>query len=189
MVVMLILGVIFASEVVELLLINEEYSAVTRAEGWKIVIGMVMERAPLLGFGPANYRFYTTEYPILGWNVQFNSHNQYVDLLAQTGLLGTGAFLWYSISTGALLWRLRGYQRSSGFLTALSYSLFGGLIGMVASGMLADWLLPFVYNITLAGMRDAVPGWILLGAALSLHRLSSRRDSSRSDEQPSPVPP
>ena len=185
---MLILGAIFASEVIDALLINEEYSAVTRVEAWKIIIGMVMERSPLLGFGPANYRFYTTEYPILGWNVQFNSHNQYVDLLAQTGLLGAAAFLWYSISTGALLWRLRGHQIFSGFLRALSYSLFGGLIGMVAAGMLADWLLPFVYNITLAGMRDAVPGWMFLGAALSLHRVVSMHASSRSDEHPSSKP-
>jgi hypothetical protein len=96
--------------------------------------------------------------------------------------------LWYSISTGGLLWRLRGYQRFSGFLRALSYSLFGGLIGMVASGMLADWLLPFVYNITLAGMRDAVPGWIFLGAALSLHRVATLQDSSRPDEPSSPRP-
>src|SRR3990172_12789183 len=169
---MLILGAIFASEVIDALLINEEYSAVTQVEEWKIIIGMVMERSPLLGFGPANYRFYTTEYPILGWNVLFNSHNQYIDLLAQTGLLGTAAFLWYSISTGALLWRLRGYQRFSGFLRALSYSLFGGLIGTLASGMLADWFFPFVYNITLAGMRDAIPGWIFLGAVLSLHRIA-----------------
>ncbi|MEX0787508.1 MAG: O-antigen ligase family protein [Anaerolineales bacterium] len=185
---MLILGAIFASEIVDLLLINEEYSAVTRVEAGKIVVGMVMERSPLLGFGPANYRFYTIENPILGWNVLFNSHNQYIDLLAQTGLLGAAAFLWYSVSTGALLWRLRGYQRVSGFLRALSYSLFGGLIGMVAAGMLADWLLPFVYNITLAGMRDAVPGWMFLGAALSLHRVATMHDSSRSDEQPLPRP-
>jgi O-antigen ligase len=177
-VLMLMLGVFFASDFVDLLLINEEYSAVTRLEAWKIVFGMVMERSPLFGFGPANYHFYTTEYSILGWNVAFNTHNQYIDLLAQTGLLGTAAFLWYAVSSGTLLWRLRGYHISSGFLRALSYSLFGGLIGMLASGMLADWFLPFVYNITLSGMRDAVPAWIFLGASLSLHKIASGNGGS-----------
>lgn len=182
---LLISGAIFASEIVDLLLINEEYSAITRVEAWKIIVGMVMERSPLLGFGPANYRFYTIEYPILGWNVQFNSHNQYIDLLAQTGLLGTAAFLWYSISTGTVLWRLRGYQKFSGFLRALNYSLFGGLIGMLAAGMLADWFFPFVYNITLSGMGDAVPAWIFLGAALSLHQIATGHDFPGSDQHPS----
>jgi O-antigen ligase len=174
----LMLGAFFVSDFVDLLLINEEYSAVTRLEAWKIVTGMVMERSPLFGFGPANYHFYTTEYSILGWNVAFNTHNQYIDILAQTGLLGTAAFLWFSVSTGTLLWRLRGYQISSGFLRALSYSLFGGLIGMLASGMLADWFLPFVYNITLSGMRDAVPAWIFVGASLSLHKIASGNGGS-----------
>jgi O-antigen ligase len=112
--------------------------------------------------------------------VAFNTHNQYIDILAQTGLLGTAAFLWFSVSTGTLLWRLRGYHKSSGFLRALSYSLFGGLIGMLASGMLADWFLPFVYNITLSGMRDAVPAWIFVGASLSLHQIAASIDASGS---------
>lgn len=184
-VIMLVLGVLYASTVVDLLLINEEYSAVTRVEAWKIILKMVMERSPLLGFGPANYRFYTVEYPILGWSVQFNSHNQYVDLLAQTGILGTAAFLWYSVSTGTLLWRLREDRRLSGFMRALVLSVFGGLVGTLVAGMLADWVLPYVYNITLSGMRDAIPGWIFMGAALSLHRIAAGRAIQSPDSPPS----
>jgi hypothetical protein len=51
---------------------------------------------------------------------------------------------------------------------------------MLASGMLADWFLPFVYNITLSGMRDAVPAWIFVGASLSLHQIAASIDASGS---------
>jgi len=48
----------------------------------------------LLGVGPANYYHYTLINPIIGWYVKFNSHNNYLDLLAQTGILGLACFLW-----------------------------------------------------------------------------------------------
>ncbi len=43
---------------------------------------------PIIGLGFANYSHYTYLYPILGWNVSFNSHNNYMDIIAQTGFCG-----------------------------------------------------------------------------------------------------
>ena len=34
--------------------------------------------------------------------------------------------------------------------------------------MLCDWLLPFVYNITLNGLRASTFGWLFLGGLLAL---------------------
>ncbi len=168
------LTAVFLQRALDLILINEEYSVVTRLEAWKIITRMVLSRNPMLGFGPANYRFYTVFYRILGWNVQFNSHNQYIDLLAQTGVLGTLAFLWLLAAVGLLLWRLRNHPNLSRFSRAYAYSAFGGLVGMVAAGGIADWILPYIYNITLSGVRSAAMGWIFLGGAASLFHIANR---------------
>ncbi len=38
---------------------------------------------------------------------EFNSHNNYVDIVAQIGLLGLAAFLWFFWEAGKLGWHLR----------------------------------------------------------------------------------
>jgi hypothetical protein len=37
--------------------------------------------------------------------------------------------------------------------------------------MLADWLLPFVYNIGLKGFRSSLLFWLFLGLAIALERI------------------
>jgi hypothetical protein len=107
----------------------------------------------------------------LGWYVQFNSHNQYVDIVAQTGLLGLACFLWFAWEAGWLGSRLRA-RVPEGFAQAYVYGALGGLVGMLVAGMLADWVLPFVYNIGLAGFRASVLGWLFLGGLLSLEQIA-----------------
>jgi hypothetical protein len=156
-------------KVIGLLMVNEQYSVVTRWEAWRI-LAEIVKANPVLGLGPANYYYYTPLFPILGWYVNFNSHNQYVDIAAQTGLLGLACFLWFAWEVGRLGWRLRG-RVSDGFAQAYVYGALGGLAGTLAAGMLADWLLPFVYNIGLAGFRASALGWIFLGGLVSLEQI------------------
>jgi len=145
---------------------DQQYSLATRTEAWRIVAEIVKVN-PVLGLGPANYYHYTPLFPILGWHVNFSSHNQYVDLVAQTGLLGLACFLWFVWETGRLGWRLRS-EVPTGFAQAYVYGAFGGLAGTAVAGLLADWVLPFVYNIGLAGFRASVIGWLFLGGLCSL---------------------
>ncbi|MFV2044122.1 MAG: O-antigen ligase family protein [Anaerolineales bacterium] len=164
-------GVILAlnyREFIDFLLINEDYSILTRWEAWRIILDMI-RTSPILGFGPANYRAYTPNFPILGWSVPFSSHNQYVDILAQTGLLGLVAFIWFAWAVGRIGWRLRALA-PMGFERAFVLGSLGGLAGTLASGMFADWVLPFVYNITLSGMRSSVLAWLFLGALVGMER-------------------
>jgi O-antigen ligase len=84
---------------------HESYSWMTRLEAWAVML-QVIERNPLLGFGPANYYHYTLLFPILGWWVRFNSHNNYLDILGQTGVLGLLAFFWFAYLAGRLTLRL-----------------------------------------------------------------------------------
>jgi O-antigen ligase len=167
------------NELSGLIMADEEYSAMTRWEAWRILAEIVKVN-PVLGLGPANYYHYTPLYPILGWAVQFNSHNQYVDLVAQTGLLGLVCFVWFAWEVGRLGWRLRS-QVPDGFARAYVYGALGGLGGTLVAGMLGDWVLPFVYNIGLTGMRASALGWLFLGGVVVLEKLYAAGDHGRAD--------
>jgi hypothetical protein len=121
-----------------------------------------------LGF--ANYYWYTPLFPIRGYAVSFNSHNNYVDIVAQTGLLGLVFFLWFLWEVGRLGWRLRNGV-PAGFAQAYVYGSLGGLAGMVVVGMLGDWVLPFFYNVGLNGFRSSMLGWLFLGGLVSLEQM------------------
>lgn len=140
----------------------DAYSLDTRRLAWQILVPAVWNTNALLGWGPSNYYFYTPVYPILGYYVSFNSHNQYVDLFAQVGLLGVGLFGWAVTALAVWALRLRRQVQTS-FGQAYLAAALAGLAGMLVAGMLGDWLLPFVYNIGLRGMRASLLGWFFLG--------------------------
>ena len=161
-------------KLVRLVMIGDnQYSLITRLEAWRIVLEIVKVN-PILGLGPANYHWYTPLFPILGWSVQFNSHSQYVDLIAQTGLLGLAFFLWFFWAVGKLGWRLR-EQVPIGFARAFVYGSLGGLAGTLVAGALGDWILPFFYNVTLKGFRSSVLGWLFLGGLVALDQIFATR--------------
>lgn len=160
------IATLYAGPVIAEVMVGNEYSWVTRLEAWRIVLEIV-QASPLLGLGPSNYRWYTPLFPILGYNIQFNSHNQYVDILAQTGVLGLVAFFWFAFEVGRQGWRLRN-RVPGGFAEAYVYGALGGLAGTLAAGALADWILPFVYNVGIKGMRSSIFPWIFLGGLVAL---------------------
>lgn len=149
---------------------DNEYSAVTRLEAWRIV-GEIIKVNPVLGLGPGNYYNYTLLFPILGWYVEFNSHNNYVDIVAQTGILGLICFIWFMVVTWRLGWRLRNEVPKDGFTQAFIYGTLGGLAGSIAAGMLGDWVLPFVYNIGIYGMRASIFAWFFLGGLVAIDQM------------------
>jgi len=146
---------------------GNEYSLTTREAAWRIILEIVRV-SPIFGVGPANYYYYTPLYAILGWYVRFNSHNQYVDILAQTGLAGMFFLVMFAISsarTGLSVYR----ANHDGFSRGFAAACLGGLAGMLVAGVLGDWVLPFVYNIGIAGFRASVLGWVFLGGLAALH--------------------
>ena len=46
---------------------------------------------------------------------------------------------------------------------ALVLAVFAGVPGVAAGMMLGDWLLPFVYNQTIAGFDHSVYSWLMFG--------------------------
>jgi len=150
---------------------GESYSWMTRLEAFRVILQVVVHN-PLLGFGPANYSHYTVLFPILGWWVQFSSHNNYLDLVAQTGLVGLLVFFWFVAEVFLLAMRLR-WRVPAGFARAYVIGVMGGLAGSLVAALLADWVIPFAYNIGLRGFRSSVLFWFFLGGLLAIKRMSA----------------
>ncbi len=153
---------------------GEDYSIMTRTVAWRIVLELAKVN-PLLGLGMANYYWYTPLIPILGYHVQFNSHNNYVDIIAQTGLIGLVCFLWFAFEIWRVGWRIR-EKVPDGFARAYVIGALGGLVATLFSGMLGDWILPFVYNVGLQGFRSSLIGWLFLGGLVALEGMYLGKD-------------
>ncbi len=152
---------------------------------WQDVLNMT-SRDWLLGLGPVNYMYYwqslglesvtlqevISRHPTLApyWTryIVIPSHNLYVDILAQTGVIGLILFLLFVVLALYLAWRL-GRRLRAGFLKAYVYAVLCGFAGMaIGSFLFADWLIPFVYNVTISGFRHSVYTWLLLGTLVPL---------------------
>jgi hypothetical protein len=151
------------------LLAENAYSLTTRLAALENLIDIIRVN-PLLGTGPANYYWYATLYPLLGFQVQFNSHNQYVDILLQVGLIGLILFFWLLIEQLRLAIKLFN-MKTSKFAQAYSLSVIGGIAGMILAGFLADWLIPFFYNVGMRGFGGSMIGWFFLGGLVLLERI------------------
>lgn len=152
------------------LIASDEYSWGTRVDAWIIVLE-ISKVSPLLGMGFSNYYWYTPLFPIRGWRVSFNSHSQFVDLIAQVGILGLLCFLWIFFEFGRLAWRLAEKDLPDGFARAYAYGILGGLAGSLMAAFLVDWILPFVYNIGFNGFRASILFWIFLGGLVSIEQI------------------
>lgn len=144
------------------------YSLETRWDAAGIVLRM-LGRNPVVGFGPANYYHCTPQFRIRGYAVPFSSHNNYIDLVAQTGVLGLACLLWFvgaSVQLGLRVWR----RAPNGFARGYACGCLGGLAGTLVAAAMGDWWLPFAYNVTLAGLRSSLLAWIFLGGLSALAR-------------------
>jgi hypothetical protein len=166
---LLLLAALSAYYLTTVVISSDEYSLSTRTDAWLIML-QIIKINPILGTGFANYYWYTPLFPIRGFAVSFNSHNNYIDIIAQTGLVGLACFVWFLWETGWLGWRLRD-KVPSGFARAYVYGALGGLVGMIVLGMFGDWVLPFFYNIGLDGFRSSMLGWLFLGGLVSLKQM------------------
>jgi len=167
-------GVVAAGPAMQDLIASDSYSYSTRLDAWRIVWEIVKVN-PIFGLGPSNYRWYTPLFRIRGYAVQFNSHNQYVDVIAQIGLIGLAAYLWFFGAVAALGWKLR-HTVPDGFERAYVFSVLAGLAGTLLAGMLGDWVIPFFYNITLGGFRASMLPWLFMGGLVVLQQLSAARE-------------
>ena len=156
------------------LIASDRYSWGTRIDAWEIVLE-ISKVSPLFGLGFSNYYWYTPLFPIRGWLVNFNSHSQFIDLVAQVGVLGLVCFLWIFFEIGRLGWGLLKKQLPDGFAKAYAYGTFAGVIATLVGAFLGDWVLPFVYNVGLSGFRSSILPWIFMGGLLAVEQLIIRK--------------
>ncbi len=138
-----------------------------------VLINRVLEdsmRNPITGIGPAAYRWYGMTRPLGyegAWWVQplVNSHNNYVDIFSQTGIVGVILFLWFMIELLRVNWKLR-LQYIDGFAGGYVASMLGAWFAILVLMALADWFLPFVYNEGFPAFQASVLIWMFFGGQI-----------------------
>ncbi|MCS6840214.1 MAG: O-antigen ligase family protein [Roseiflexus sp.] len=137
---------------------------------WEINLRVVGEHW-LFGTGPGGYApYYMTYYP----NDARSTHNNYLDIIAQFGVVGSIIWLWFAVVSTREGFRL--YRKAPpGFLKTMALITVSGWIGAQASMLLGDWILPFPYNQTITGYRYTVYSWIFVGTLISLRQIIERQ--------------
>lgn len=151
------------------LIATDQYSWSTRVDAWLVVLD-ISRVSPIIGLGFSNYYWYAKVFTIRGYRIKFNSHSQFVDVVAQTGILGLVCFLWILFEVGRLAYKLM-RQLPDGFAKGYAYGVFAGVFGSIMAAFLVDWLLPFAYNIGLEGVRASVLPWLFFGGLISIEQI------------------
>lgn len=144
-------------------------SGTGRVELWMTNLNHVANH-PLFGMGPAGYAIYNMTYHREDAR---STHNNYFDILAQTGVIGFMIFIWLMVRLAQV--GHRSVQRHTGrrdFEEVYAAATVSGVAGMAVGMMLGDWVLPFAYNETIAGFDNAVLTWVMLGGMVALERIS-----------------
>lgn len=158
---------------------EDEGSGTGRIGLWEMNLAIVKNHF-LLGVGPAGYAVYNMSYHPQDAR---STHNNYFDILAQTGVLGSAAFIWLIASflrTGIQSRRLLQGRRD--FSEAFANACLAGVFSIIVAMMLGDWVLPFAYNQTITGFDNACYSWILMGAAVALWRIAKSQNAQSANE-------
>lgn len=150
---------------------ESEVSGVTRLAAYA-VNWRVTGKHLLFGTGPAGYAsYYMSYFP----TEAMASHSNYIDIIAQTGIVGSFFILWFFgvQAWGSYKLRLK-LQGRGDFAESLSAAVLAGTVGCVVAMALGDWLLPFVYTQGIPGFDLAVFNWLFMGSLWALsHILAS----------------
>lgn len=155
-----------------------------RLELWQTNLEHVANH-PLFGTGPAGYAVYYMSYH--PENAR-STHNNFFDIIAQTGIVGMFFYLWFFAALARTAIELcKWLKHTHGFEAAFAYGMVGGVGGAVVSMMLGDWIIPFAYNQTVEGFDHSVYAWVLMGALVSLHHIVNARQPLPQNAQGGPT--
>jgi O-antigen ligase len=137
-----------------------------RTQFWSVATEMLRDR-PLLGVGPDNFRWRFADYAgIDADNLGIHAHNQYLEALADTGLLGFLSLCWL---LAALV------LRSVRSLRLASREEWPWRAALLAS--LSTWLVHAVLDDFERFWPTSIAFWLIAGLSLALS--STRTTSSR----------
>ncbi len=174
------LSIVFLVFLAIVILVNKDYyvgkvfqnetqeSGYTRLAAWESNWRITRDHL-IFGTGPAGYAvYYMTYFP----TDAMATHSNYIDMVAQTGIVGTIFFIWLF---GTLVWmgfrlclRLKG---RGDFVEALANVSFAGTCACIIIMAFGDWLFPFAYTQTIVGFNYAVYNWLFMGVILALDRM------------------
>jgi len=161
---------------------NEDEGGLQRLELWRMNLELVANH-PLFGVGPAGYAVYNMWYHPLDAR---STHNNYFDVLAQTGVIGFAVFIWLWGAFLAVGNRTRRQLAGTrGFTEAFANATLAGCVGALIGMLLGDWVLPFAYNQTIAGFDNASFTWIFLGGMVALANIVG---APTAGDEPSAIP-
>lgn len=134
------------------------FAIIERLAHWQAAVNMAQDQ-PLLGIGLGNYADEYSRYHLINWEAPLgHAHNLYLNLLAETGIVGLAAYLAFWIMVFRITWRTRSHPDRTARAVAI------GLLGCwtyIAVHSVFDNL--FVNNLFLHT-------GVLLGVLAILHR-------------------
>ena len=146
----------------------------TRLAAW-LVSFRVVKYHWVFGTGPAGYTaYYMTYFP----TEAMATHNNYLDILAQTGIVGSIFYLlfFFNVARLGLQLALR-LRKERDFLAALAMAGFAGTIGGIAMMGFGDWMIPFAYTQSIEGFDFIVHNWMFMGAIVVIEQIVNKRDA------------
>ena len=149
---------------------EQDESGGTRSTAWARTFGVV-EKHLLFGAGPAGYEYYFQAYGYYDGGVGLAdlSHNNYIDIIAQTGVIGFVLWIWLWLAQGWMTWKLFNKRIEDPFYSALRYSLVACYPAILVCMMLGDWITPFAYTQGLGGIDYTIWSWMLSGLGVALY--------------------
>jgi putative inorganic carbon (HCO3(-)) transporter len=128
-------------------LTDENYAVVERLAHWEAALAMLADH-PLLGVGIGNYVPVYPAYAVPGWKDPLgHAHNQYLNVAAETGLVGLAAYLFLVAAWAGHAWRA--VRSLSGYAQGVSLGVLG-VLGSLATHSLFDNLYVHGMNMHLA---------------------------------------
>jgi len=165
---------------------EQDESGKTRSVAWARALGVVGNHF-LFGAGPAGYEYYFLAYGYYNGPTGTTdlSHNNYIDIIAQTGVVGFTLWLVMWGAQGLMIWKLFWKKIDDPFMNALKYSLVACYPAILVTMMLGDWVTPFPYTQSLAGIDYTIWAWMVSGLAIAVYYYNPK---PKPQEQVLPVP-
>jgi O-antigen ligase len=161
----LVLGASKLEGIVGALDVESAESGETRVEAWGRTLDLTADHF-FFGTGPAGYHLYFSTYLVGFFQL---SHNNYIDIIAQTGIVGFLIYMWFWIAIGVMAVRTYRAAPRGGFQHAAAASLLAAYVATMTVMMLGDWVTPFAYTQTLAGIDYTIWSWMLAGLTVALY--------------------
>ena len=165
-----LLVALFANNLYQTIVVsNANDGGLERLDIWRIALKNVLNH-PLFGMGPAGYAVYYMTY---NPTTARSTHNNYFDVLAQNGIIGFTIFIGLLATFVWMGWKTRkAVEGRNDAIEAYAGAALGGMVGVIVSMMLGDWILPFAYNQTITGFDNAIFTWMMLGGMVALYRMT-----------------